>query len=154
MERFAALIDGLVYTGSRNAKLALLARYLRETPDPDRGWALAALTGGLDFPAVKAGTIRTMMTERVDPVLFALSREYVGDTAETAALLWPEPDNRPANETAPTVAEAVGELQAMTRTSAPRELATLLDRLDSNGRYALLKLATGAMRIGISARLA
>lgn len=154
MERFAALIDGLVYTGSRNAKLTLLARYLRETPDPDRGWALAALTGGLDFPAVKAGTIRTLMAERVDPVLFALSREYVGDTAETAALLWPEAAERPADETAPTVAEAVGELQAMTRTSAPAELAALLDRLDSNGRYALLKLATGAMRIGISARLA
>ncbi|ABD24517.1 DNA ligase (ATP) [Novosphingobium aromaticivorans DSM 12444] len=152
MNRFAALLDALVLTPSRNAKLLLLADYLRETPDPDRGWALAALTDGLDFPAVKASTIRALMAERIDPVLWTLSRDYVGDTAETASLLWPEPigDRLPA----PSVAEVVDTLHAATRGTAPGILAELLDRLDVNGRYALLKLATGAMRIGISARLA
>ncbi|MFC0589777.1 cisplatin damage response ATP-dependent DNA ligase [Novosphingobium aquiterrae] len=152
MERFAALIDALVYTPSRNAKLALLARYLRETPDPDRGWALAALTDGLDFPAIKASTIRALLMERVDPVLFQISRDYVGDTAETASLLWPETVKPTAP--APSVSEVVAALSAANRTTAPRVLADLLERLDSSGRYALLKLATGAMRIGISARLA
>jgi DNA ligase-1 len=151
MEGFAALIDALVYTSSRNAKLKLIADYLRHTPDPDRGWALAALTSGLDFPAVKSSTIRNLLTERVDPVLYALSRDYVGDTAETASLLWPE---SPGAAPAPTVAEAVDALSAMTRSTVMAELAALLDRLDANGRFALLKLATGAMRIGISARLA
>lgn len=152
MKRFAALLDALVLTPSRNAKLALLAEYLRETPDPDRGWALAALTDGLDFPAVKASLIRSLMAERVDPVLWTLSRDYVGDTAETASLLWPEPigERLPA----PSVAEVVETLHATTRATAPGVLTDLLDRLDVNGRYALLKLATGAMRIGISARLA
>jgi DNA ligase-1 len=151
MERFAALVDGLVYTRSRNGKLALIADYLRTTPDPDRGWALAALTDGLDFPAVKGSTIRNLLMERVDPVLFTLSRDYVGDTAETASLLWPEPSVR---QPPPTVAEAVTALAGMTRMTVAHELAGLLDRLDAAGRYALLKLATGAMRIGISARLA
>ena len=41
MERFAALVDALVYTRSRNEKLRLIAEYLKTTPDPDRGWALA-----------------------------------------------------------------------------------------------------------------
>jgi len=152
MERFAALLDALVLTPSRNAKLALLAEYLRETPDPDRGWALAALTDGLDFPAVKASLIRNLMAERIDAVLWTLSRDYVGDTAECASLLWPEPlgERLPA----PSVTEVVETLHATTRTTAPRILTDLLDRLDVNGRYALLKLATGAMRIGISARLA
>ncbi|MDZ4308452.1 cisplatin damage response ATP-dependent DNA ligase [Allopontixanthobacter sp.] len=151
MEAFAALLDRLVYTGSRNAKLALIARYLQETPDPDRGWALAALTDGLDFAAVKGSTIRNLMADRVDPVLWALSRDFVGDTAETASLLWPEPlsDVMPP----PTVAQAIELLGGMTRASARTELAGLLDRLDPAGRYALLKMATGAMRIGISARL-
>lgn len=152
MERFAALIDALVYTPSRNGKLALLAAYLRETPDPDRGWALAALTDALDFPAIKASTIRALLMERVDPVLFQISRDYVGDTAETASLLWPDPVGE--SGAAPTVSEVVAELGAATRATGPRVLAGLLDRLDSSGRYALLKLATGAMRIGISARLA
>jgi len=155
MEKFAALLDALVYTRSRNGKLRLIGDYLRLTPDPDRGWALAALTDGLDFPAVKGAAIRNLLMERVDPVLFALSRDYVGDTAETASLLWPEPTIAPATPPAPpTVAEAVDILAGMTRASVARELPALLDRLDANGRYALLKLATGAMRIGISARLA
>ena len=152
MEQFAALLDALVTTRGRNGKLALIAEYLRRIPDPDRGWALAALTDGLDFPVVKASTIRNLMTERVDPVLWALSRDYVGDTAETASLLWPEPigDQVPP----PSVAETVTILTATNRATAPGVLAGLLDRLDTSGRYALLKLATGAMRIGISARLA
>jgi DNA ligase-1 len=152
MEEFAALLDALVYTRSRNGKLALIADYLRRTPDPDRGWALAALTDGLDFKAVKAGTVRAPIMERVDPELFTLSRDFVGDTAETVSLLWPEP----AGEVPPppSVSEAVAALSAMTRATVNAELSALLDRLDANGRYALLKLATGAMRIGISARLA
>lgn len=151
MEHFAALLDSLVYTRSRNAKLKLLADYLRITPDPDRGWALAALTDGLDFPAVKSSTIRNLLTERVDPVLWTLSREYVGDSAETASLLWHEPAETPSP---PTVSEAVDALSRMTRANVMTDLPRLLDRLDAEGRYALLKLATGAMRIGISARLA
>ena len=152
MERFAALVDALVYTTSRNAKLALLAEYLKHTPDPDRGWALAALTDGLDFPAVKASTIRALLMDRVDPVLFQLSRDFVGDTAETASLLWPETPGETL--TPPGVSEVVALLSGLTRATAGAGMAALLDRLDANGRYALLKLATGAMRIGISARLA
>ena len=150
MEAFAALVDALVYTRSRNEKLRLIAAYLRDTPDPDRGWALAALTDCLSFPAVKASTIRNLMMERVDPVLWVLSRDFVGDTAETASLLWPEPA---AATPPPTVSEAVETLGAMTRISVMAELPRLLDRLDANGRYALFKLATGGMRIGVSARL-
>ena len=152
MEEFAALVDALVFTRSRNAKLDLIAGYLTRTPDPDRGWALAALTGELDFPAVKSSTIRNLLHERVDPVLWSLSRDFVGDTAETASLLWPEPITMDAP--APSLDEAVASLAAMTRANVASQLPGLLDRLDPQGRYALLKLATGAMRVGVSSRLA
>ena len=151
MEEFAALIDALVYTRSRNEKLRLIAEYLRATPDPDRGWALAALADGLDFAAVKSSTIRNLLKDRVDPVLWTLSRDFVGDTAETASLLWPSPDREPDP---PSVSESVDLLSAMNRKSVVAELPRLLDRLDAAGRYALLKLATGGMRIGVSSRLA
>ena len=157
MDRFSALIDALVYTSSRNAKLQLIADYLRQTPDPDRGWAMAALTGELDFVAVKASTVRALMHARVDPVLWSLSRDFVGDTAETASLLWPEPAP-PAKGAAvtpsPGLDEVVALLGAMTRQSVTTQLPALLDRLDEAGRYALIKLATGALRAGISSRLA
>ena len=153
MKAFATLLDTLVYTTSRNRKLALIAEYLRATPDPDRGWALAALTGELDFPAVKSSTIRNLMKERVDPVLWSLSRDFVGDTAETASLLWPAPDGEDDGDPL-SLSGTVDFLSGLNRTTAPRELPHLLDRLDANGRFALIKLATGGMRIGVSARLA
>ena len=155
MEEFAALIDALVFTRSRNEKLRLIAEYLRATSDPDRGWALAALTDGLDFPAVKSSTIRNIMKDRIDPVLWSLSRDFVGDTAETASLLWETGQMGGTGDVAPppTVSEAVEILGGMTRKSVASELPSLLDRLDPSGRYALLKLATGAMRIGVSSRL-
>ncbi|MCR9180576.1 MAG: ATP-dependent DNA ligase, partial [Erythrobacteraceae bacterium] len=109
MEEFAALLDALVYTTSRNRKLALIAAYLRSQPDPDRGWALAGLTEGLDFPAVKSSSIRNLMMERIDPVLWALSRDFVGDTAETASLLWPGPEDA-APQTPLSLAEVVERL--------------------------------------------
>lgn len=151
MERFAHLLDRLVYTPSRNGKIGLIADYLKTTPDPDRGWGLAALTGDLKMSAVKPALIRSLVMERVDPVLFDLSYDYVGDLAETCALLWPThtPGNAPLS-----LSDTVVTLQRLSRAEAPAEMARLLDRLDSSGRYALIKLATGGLRVGISARLA
>ena len=151
MQVFAALIDGLIYTRSRDLKIRLIADYLRITPDPDRGWALAALAGTLNIATVKSAAIRAMAEERFDPMLFRMSRDYVGDTAETVALMWP--DNS-GGDAAPTVSEVIDLLNSTSRARAPAVLAELMDRLDANGRYALLKLATGGMRVGISARLA
>ncbi|MCW3835174.1 cisplatin damage response ATP-dependent DNA ligase [Sphingomonas canadensis] len=152
MRAFAELLDSLVYTRSRNAKLRRIAAYLRATPDPDRGWAMAALTGGLDLPAVKPALIRALVEARVDPVLFALSRDFVGDSAETVALLWPAPQDGRGEPM--RLAEVVDTLASVSRSGAPAALAAMLDRMDAGERFALLKLATGALRVGISARLA
>ena len=89
MKAFATLLDGLVFAPQRNTKLALIERWLRQTPDPDRGYGLAALTGDLAFPHAKPALVRALVEARVDPVLFALSYDFVGDLAETAALIWP-----------------------------------------------------------------
>lgn len=151
MRAFAALIDRLLYTSSRTAKLRLIGDYLRATPDPDRGWALAALTGAVDLPAIKPAVIRTMIEERVDPVLYRMSRDYVGDTAETVALLWP--DSGESHDDI-GLAEAIGRMESAKRGEGAILLASMLDHLPSDARYALIKLATGAMRVGVSGRLA
>ena len=156
MKDFAILLDRLIYTRSRNAKIQLIAAYLQETPDPDRGWALAALTEALDFPFIKSALVRTLAMSRIDPELFALSRQYVGETAETVALLWPR-----HAVSVPQVGQSdlgldaiVQRLTSVTRATASNVMADLLDQIDPNDRYALLKLALGGMRLGVSARLA
>ena len=151
MQAFARLLDSLSFQPARNAKLRLIETYLRETPDPDRGWALAALTGGLDFASAKPALLRGFGQEKIGEELFALSYDYVGDLAETLALIW---ETDPAAGPPPTLAEVVETLQRATRTQTPAILKRWLDALDSTGRWALLKLLTGALRVGVSARLA
>jgi DNA ligase-1 len=188
MNRFAQLLDRLAYEPSRNAKLRLMTDYFRTVPDPDRGYALAAITGALSFRHAKAGMIRALIAERADPMLFALSYDYVGDLSETVALMWPvspharsvpspacggglergqrETETPPASlrsapspfgggiRAAPTLTHVVTTLASLGKTELPPQLAAWLDALDETGRWALLKLVTGALRIGVSARLA
>src|SRR5579859_5703517 len=235
MNRFAELLDRLAYEPGRNNKLRLITAYFREVADPDRGYALAALTGALSFKHAKPGLIRDLIAERTDPVLFALSYDYVGDLSETVALMWPKgvidreeslqghpppqpsptrgegaerslarpphlkskaplgkarlgtsslegaattpavpsplvgegqgggyrgrdghgvPKLRHNHPPPPTLTEVVTTLRTLGKAEMPRQLSRWLDELDETGRWALLKLVTGAMRIGISARLA
>ena len=153
MIAFAELLERLTLTPGRLAKLALLRRYFATEPDPDRGYALAALTGELAFHAAKPGLIRALAESRSDPELFRWSYDYVGDLAETVALIWPgteaaDPDRSPG------LAEVVEALASTPKASLPGLVAAWLDASDAAARYALLKLITGSLRVGASARLA
>ncbi|MGO4506975.1 ATP-dependent DNA ligase [Bradyrhizobium sp. 2TAF36] len=227
MNRFAELLDRLAYEPGRNNKLRLITGYFREVGDPDRGYALAALTGALSFKHAKPALIRDLIAARTDEVLFGLSYDYVGDLSETVALMWPRrvpgngksfpgppsPPPSPArgegaqrgarrpvsittdsdsasdggttlslpsplagegqgegyrgrdasdaphpsnhnNPPPPTLTDVVTTLRTLGKTELPKQLERWLDELDETGRWALLKLVTGALRIGISARLA
>ena len=155
MNRFAELLDRLAYEPGRNNKLRLIEAYFRRVGDPDRGYALAALTGALSFKHAKPGLIRDLIMERSDPVLFGYSYDYVGDLSETVALMWPKAVRTgQINPPPPTLSEVIITLRTLGKTELPSQLARWLDELDETGRWALLKLVTGALRIGISARLA
>jgi len=176
MNRFAELLDRLVLTPSRNGKLTLLTDYFRSVEDPDRGLALAAITGDLNIASVKPAMLRQLVTERMDPVLFGYSYDYVGDLAETVSLVWPKQVPTPQgggeaaaprspsslrgeagsrdDGTALTLASVVSALQSASRSDGPRVLARLLDSAGPSARFAIIKLVTGGLRIGVSARLA
>src|SRR5437762_9971572 len=123
MNRFAALLDRLAYEPSRNAKLRLLTDYFRTTPDPDRGYALAAMTGALSFRHAKPGIIRALIAERTDETLFALSYDYVGDLSETVALMWPVFLPPQGEGKAPTLSSVVTTLAALGKSELPRQLS-------------------------------
>jgi DNA ligase-1 len=219
MRAFAALLDRLVLTPQRNVKLKLLTDYFRTTPDPDRGYALAALTGELNVAGVKPKMLRDLVVQRIDEELFYYSHDYVGDFAETIALIWPETRRSEVRQAKPGSAETgagglerpreagvappaeaafrgfgnvaqggaersgliplpgslprgggatdpesdvdeprlrdvVEPLLRASRLEGPRLVERWLDRLDATGRWALIKLVTGGLRIGVSARLA
>jgi DNA ligase-1 len=151
MIRFAELLDGLLFTPARNGKLRLMTEYFHSVGDPERGWALAALTGELRFREAKPAQIRALTLDRVDLELFQWSYDFVGDLAETVALIWPE---RPGGNHAPGLTEIVDGLALASRATVGKLIEKWLDELDATGRWALLKLVTGGLRVGVSARLA
>ncbi len=151
MKDFAQLLELLALTPSRNRKIEALSDYFARTPDPDRGYALAILTGALTFKNVKPAVLRDVVTAEVDPTLFAMSYDYVGDLGETIALIWP---HHGGEEELPSLSNLVELFNTTSKAELPRLIGALLTRARINERWALVKLATGALRIGLSARLA
>lgn len=151
MRAFSDLLERLVFTPGRLAKIALLRRYFAAAPDPDRGIGLAAVTGELVFHAAKPAMIRALIEGKTDPELFAWSYDYVGDLAETVALLWPA---GPSNREPPSLPEIVEILAETDRSDLPGIMSRWLDAASASERLAILKLVTGSLRVGASARLA
>ncbi len=151
MKDFAALLDGLSFAPSPAIRIRLMADYLERAPDPDRGWALAVLTGGLDTARIRPAALRALAAERVDGELLRLSLDFVGDPVETAALIWPEGGASPCP---PALAEAVPALAGSPRQAAAGLLAGWFDRSDPAVRLALGQLAAGRRPPGVTPRLA
>ena len=152
MEGFATLLDRLYYTQGNLAKAAVLQDYLSRTPDPDRGYAVAALAGTLKFDVFKRHIIREVVEAHVDPHLFALSRDYVGETSETVAHIWPERGGVPKVAPLPPLSEVVARLSSPSKAEIKDYLILLLDSATPEQRWAFLKLGTGSLRVGVSAR--
>src|ERR1700757_786173 len=141
MRAFAELLDRLSLTASRNAKLTLVRDYLRATPDPDRGWALAALTGELSFNAAKPAFIRKAVEARMDPQLFWWSYDYGGDRGEAVALVRPA---RPGPNREPELSEVVEALRCASRAEVQRLIEDWLDaKREPRAGWGLVKLVTG-----------
>ncbi|MCI5100991.1 cisplatin damage response ATP-dependent DNA ligase [Phaeobacter italicus] len=150
MQEFAELLEKLAFTPSRNGKIAHLKQAFKTLPDPDRGLALAALTGDLALRNVTPSLLRGLVADETDPELFRLSYDFVGDLAETVALIWPhstEPEDH-------SLREAVEELGKTAKAELPALIMRRLSSMTPTQRYAYLKLATGGLRVGVSARLA
>ena len=154
MRRFADLLEKLILTPSRNAKIDALVSYFRDTPDPDRGYALAAITRELTLKNFRPSGLRALVTERVDPVLFAMSYDYVGDMAETIALIWPEEPGKKGVETLPGVADFIFKVESCSKSDLEDVISKWFDDASEKERWAMIKLATGGLRVGVSARLA
>ena len=152
MDKFAQLLDDLYFTNSNLAKEIILTNYLRATPDPDRGWALSAIAGTLSFDLFKRNVIKSLMMERMDPFLFDMSRDYVGEMSETVALAWPQSPNPVRLNRLPDLHEVIAEFQSRDKAGIRDYLILLLDNMTPSQRWALLKLGTRGLRIGMSAR--
>tara|TARA_Y100000994_G_scaffold168673_1_gene138846 strand:- start:1981 stop:3651 length:1671 start_codon:yes stop_codon:yes gene_type:complete len=149
MGEFSNLLEQLYYTAGTKAKAQLIADYIANTPDPDRGWAIAAMAGTLRFDFFKRNTVKKLITEHTDPALFAMSYDYVGEVSETVAHLWPY--SEPVDKL-PSLTEVVETFASVSKQKVSKTLANYLTMMTPAQRWALLKLGTRGLRIGVSAR--
>ena len=149
MKEFSQLINQLILTRSRNRKIELLNHYFKNTENPDRGLALAILTGNLKIKNISISKIKELVKKEVDPELFDLSYDYVGDLAETIALIWPYRQKG----TLPKLSFIINELESSSITIIIELIKKYLSIFSENERWAFIKLLSGGLRIGVSTRL-
>ncbi|EGF91219.1 ATP dependent DNA ligase domain protein [Asticcacaulis biprosthecium C19] len=165
MRAFSRLLERLYFEPATSGKERLLLDYFATTPDPDRGFAVAIIADSLSLPNFKRGMVLELIRARTDPHLLAMSQDYVGELSETVAHLWPsalKERSVSANEDStaeasegrlPPLSDVVHNLRHKPKADLPAYVADLLDCMTSPERWALLKIGTGSLRIGVSARL-
>jgi DNA ligase-1 len=150
MKEFSELINKLLLTSSRNRKIAILSNYFQNTPDPDRGNTLAILTNELEFKNISISKIKEIVFENIDNELFTLSYDYVGDLAETIALIWPH--RKDGN--LPQISKLISILKNIKKNELKETIENFLSIANNTERWAIIKLISGGLRIGVSSRLA
>jgi DNA ligase-1 len=68
--------------------------------------------------------------------------------------MWPVPSEAIRSNRDLTLSDVIDTLSTLGKAQLPGQIARWLDLLDETGRWALLKLLTGGLRVGVSARLA
>ena len=148
MKKFSSLLYNLILTPSRNNKINLLKDYFSEL-DINKAYALSILTDQLSFQFIKASKLRDLVYNKVDKNLFNFSYDYVGDLAETISLIWPKSIKRKSYN----LAILIEKIQKLKKNEIKIEFSKILDHLSNNERWALLKICTGGLRIGVSEKL-
>ncbi len=154
MKRFARLFAALDQTTKTNAKVAALAEYFTQTPDDDRLWTIALLSGRRPRRTVTTTLLRQWAAERAGIPLWLFEEFYpiVGDLAETIALILPPP-GRASDR---SLTHWIAEIQALAALDEPQRKARVLDawdQLDTTERFLFNKLITGGFRVGVSQKL-
>lgn len=152
MKAFAKLYTELDATTSTTAKLDALTRYFRTAEQGDAAWATYFLAGGRPRQSVPTRLLRETACERarIDDWLFEECYQAVGDLAETIAHVLPPPREDTDKGLAFWVEERLLPLRGMAPQSIRERLSAYWDELDWNGRFLLLKLIGGGLRVGVS----
>ena len=148
MKEFSDLINSIIFTHSTNSKINLIVEYLKKTQLPDKGYAIAVLTDNLKFSKIKNNLVRKQIKEYVDPNLFDMSYDYVGDFAETISLIWQKKEDKKIIK----INDLVNELDNNDPFKNNFIIRTL-NALDQNQRWAFIKIILGGLRIGVSSSL-
>jgi DNA ligase-1 len=154
LERFARLFADLDRTNKTNEKVRLLVRYLDDTDDRDKLWAIALFLHKRPKRQITTGQLRMWTRELagIPEWLFDESYGVVGDLAETISLLTPQKFRQETRSLSHWI-DFLRNLHHADDTTKRTSILDALQSMDSTQKYVFIKLLTGGFRVGISKNL-
>lgn len=155
MQAFTELFDRLDRTNKTNEKVEALVDHFSTASPADAAWAFYFLSGRKPRQIVPSAKLRVWATEAagIPEWLFQESRNTVGDTAETIALLLPETGEKLATPFHVLVERDLLPLRGSPEDVQRAAVHAAWSAMDRSQRFVYNKLITGAFRVGVSQQL-
>ncbi|EMI52249.1 ATP-dependent DNA ligase [Rhodopirellula sallentina] len=155
MIRFADLYHALDSTTKTNVKIAAMAKYFESASSSDAAWATYFLCGNKLRRIVPTKLLRIWAAEEagIPSWLFDESYHAVGDLAETLSLVVPPGDIKDDDSLAFWVNERLEPLRKMDEEAQRQHVVEIWNQTPAQLRFVVMKLITGAFRVGVSKRL-
>jgi DNA ligase-1 len=152
MMRFAALFDAIDRTTKTNEKLGALVSYYREANQADAAWATYFLCGNKLRQLVPTKLLRIWAAEEanIPGWLFDESYHSVGDLAETLTLIVPPGETLDDFSLSHWVEQRLMPLRALEEAEQRDAVVSIWKQSPQQMRLVILKLITGAFRVGVS----
>ena len=155
MKDFSTLVRKVDQTTKTSLRLEALVQYFSTCSDSDKVWCIALFTKNTRKRPMSSQRLREIASDIVSLPSWLIdeSKSIVGDTAETLALLLPEPTER-SDKTLSEWMVWLENLKTFKEEPARQELAIqeAWRGLNSEERFVFNKLITGGFRLGIATR--
>ena len=155
MKDFAQLYVELDQTNKTNEKIDAMRFYFERASPADAAWAFYFLSGRKPRQIIPSGKLRAWAIEQsgIPEWLFMESRDTVGDTAETIALLLPNNDSLGDTSLKELVEDQLLPLRASDEETQHFAVVDAWSRMNYSQRLVYNKLITGSFRVGVSQQL-
>lgn len=155
MIRFAELYHAIDSTTKTSEKVTALANYFAAAPAADAAWAIYFLSGNKLRQLVPTKLLRGWAAEAADiPAwLFEESYHAVGDLAETLSLVVAPGTLIGDDSLTHWIEQRLMPLRLLDETAQQQAILELWRQTPASMRLVIMKLVTGAFRVGVSKRL-
>ena len=155
MKLFTELYTELDQTNKTNEKVEAMKEYFSNAKPENAAWALYFLSGRKPRQIVPSKKLREWALElsEIPEWLFEESRDTVGDTAETIALLLPNNDRTDETPLNVLVENRLLPLRKADESNQYEEVVSSWQSMNYSQRLIFNKLISGSFRVGVSQRL-
>ena len=155
MIRFAQLYNRIDATTKTNEKIAAMVDYFQAADPADAAWAVYFLSGNKLKRLVPTKMLRIWAAERagIPDWLFDESYQAVGDLAETISLIVPTGQATDDATLSEWITDRLTPLRGMDESEQKQAVIDIWQATPSAMRLVVMKLITGAFRVGVSKRL-